>query len=285
MIKVIAIQLLKNNRGQLIIFISAMLLFLKELPNLISYVWYFIALLMLYFIYNDLKFYVYYYDTWEFIEKILLLTKIETENSDFEKFQINYNNLRKNIKKRLRSSRGNLLTYDYEINRIIQDIDTFFDATIKILFRRKIMTIPFSPHDAYEIILEETDKQSQLHHFMDEDIESPPIEYDFEYRKINQIDFYAINKFLKYFGDINIRKQKIKFVNTVAIGELFRRWNLIIEKLERNIFEESKNDVEKYYDKKREKKGLILKMLFELLVLFMLTILSGIIIELFRKVI
>jgi hypothetical protein len=237
---------------------------------------------MLYPVYSDLIFYGSYYNTWGFVANILLPSKSDRQKSDlnFESFQVNYNKLRKTLKKRIRGSHGNLLAYDYEISRIIRDIDTFFDATTKLLFRRKVMSIPFSPHDEYDIFIADTDRQSRLSDDRWQNIELPPSEYEFEAWEIKKIDFMTIDKFLQYFGDIIIRKPRTKAINTVAIGELFRRWNLIVKNLDKDIFEESKNDVEKYYNEKRERRGLILKMFYELSVLLIMGIIVAVIVNL-----
>ena len=195
-------------------------------------------------------------------------------------FQVNYNKLRKNLKKRIRGSHGNLLAYDYEISRIIRDIDTFFDATTKILFRRKVMSIPFSPHDEYDIFIADTERQSRLSDDRWQNIEPPPREYEFEAWEIKEIDFRTVNTFLRYFGDTIIRKPRTKTINTVAIGELFRSWNVIVKNLDKDIFEESKNDVEMYYDERREKRGLILKTSYELLILLTVGVIVAVIVNL-----
>lgn len=162
-VKVSILNSFKNNLTYNLISILLFVFFFLS-PNQSSPYYlliYFIAVLMLYPFFSDLFFYASYYDTWENVEGLLSLNKNE-EKYDLtsEKFQINYNKLRINLKKRIRSSGGNLLTYDYEINRIMRDIDTFFDATIKILLRRKIMSIPFSPHDEY--FMKEIQEQSHL---------------------------------------------------------------------------------------------------------------------------
>jgi len=237
---------------------------------------------MLYPYYSDVKFYGSYYDTWGFVTSLLLLSKSDRQKSDlnFESFQVNYNKLRKTLKKRIRGPHGNLLAYDYEISRIIRDIDTFFDATTKILFRRKVMSIPFSPHDRYDIFIADTERQSRLNDDRWQNIEPPPSEYEFEAWGIKKIDFMTIDKFLQYFGDVIIRKPRTKAINTVATGELFRRWNLIVKNLDKDIFEESKNDVEKYYDEKRERRGLIFKTSYELLVPLIASIIVAVIVKL-----
>jgi hypothetical protein len=239
---------------------------------------YSIAFMMLYPFLSDLSFYISYYDTRSAVARLLHSSKKEGNISDLnlELFQINYNRLRKRLKKRIRTSRGNLLTYDYEISRIVQDIDIFFDATTKTLFRRKVMTIPFSPHDAYDKFMEDNEIQSRLADDRWQNIEPPPNEYEFEAWEIKEIDFRTIDRFLQYFSDIIIRKPRTETINTVAIGELFRRWNLIVKKLDESIFEESKKDVEKYYNEKQERRSLLLKMLFELSVLLMVGIISGV---------
>jgi hypothetical protein len=202
------------------------------------------------------------------------ISKQRREKHDLvlETFQIKYNALRKNLKKRIRSSHTNLLTYDYEMSRIIRDIDIFFDSTIKILFKRKVMSIPFSPHDEYDMLIDE--EQSRLN---DERwVQPPPSQYEFEAWEIKNIDFSTINTFLRYFGDIVIRKPKSKSINTVAIGELFRRWNSIIMKINNDVYEESKGDVDKYYDERRERRSFLLKTIYDLGVL----LISGLIIPL-----
>ena len=237
---------------------------------------------MLYHFYSDFIFYCSYYNTWEFVANILLLSKSDRQKADlnFESFQVNYNKLRKNLKKRIRGSHGNLLAYDYEISRIIRDIDIFFDATTKILFRRKVMSIPFSPHDGYDLFIVDTERQSRLSDDRWQNIEPPPSEYEFGAWEIKEIDFRTVDKFLRYFGDIIIRKPRTKTINTVAIGELFRRWNVIVKNLNKDIFEESKNDVEMYYDERREKRGLIFKTSYELLVLLTVGVIVAVIVNL-----
>ena len=280
-IKVIIRCSLKREKYYLLLLIISLLLFLFisiQNNNIIySFVFYFLAIFSLYKWYSNIKFYVSYYSTWEIVEKIQNPIDEKEKEILFENFQIEYDMFRKNIKKHIRStSRGNLLTNDYEINRIIQAIDTFFDATIKILFRRNVMTIPFSPHDSYQIFMEEIERQEQLSDYTEEDYneEVVPTEYDFVTWEIDKIDFNTINIFLNYFGTVVIRKPKKNLVNTVAIGELFRKWNFIIEKLEKSMFMESKNLVEKFYDEKRDKRNLLYKTLLEILFIFVLTILS-----------
>jgi hypothetical protein len=212
------------------------------------------------------------------VTRLLLSSKNEEKRSDsnLERFQINYNILRKLLKKRIRTSRVNFLTYDYEISRINRDIDTFFDATTKILFRRKVMSIPYSPHDEYDIFMEDAERQSQLSDYECQNTEgAPPSEYEFEAWEIKEIDFRSIDKFLQYFGDIIVRIPRKKAINTVAIGELFRSWNLIVENLDKDIFKESKNDVEKYYDERRERRGFLLKTLLDLSILLILGLITG----------
>lgn len=284
-IKIMLFYPLKNNPTttliSLALFIFTFWFFAKQ-PNPYLLLTYSIAWLILYPVYSDFIFYRSYYNTWKFVASILLLSKSDRQKSDlnFESFQVNYNGLRKNLKKRIRGSHGNLLAYDYEIGRIIRDIDTFFDATTKILFRRKVMSIPFSPHDEYDIFIVDTERQSRLSDDMWQNIEPPPSEYEFEAWEIKEIDFRTVDTFLRYFGDTIIRKPRTKTINTVAIGELFRKWNVIVKNLNKDILEESKNDVEMYYDERREKKGHILKISYELLVLLTVNVLVAVIVKL-----
>ena len=284
-IKIMLFYPLKNNPTTTLISLSLFIFtftfwFSAKQPNpYLLLMTYSIALLMLYPYYSDVKFYGSYYDTWWFVTSLLLLSKSDRQKSDlnFESFQVNYNKLRKTLKRCIRGPHGNLLAYDYEISRIIRDIDTFFDATTKILFRTKVMSIPFSPHDDYDILIADTERQLRLSDDRWQNIEPLPSEYEFEAWEVKKIDFMTIDKFLQYFGDIIIRKPRTKAINTVAIGELFRGWNLIVKNLDKDIFEESKNDVEKYYDERRDRRGLILKMFYELSVLLILGIIGAVI--------
>ena len=276
-VKIVCLYPFKNNLLSTSIAFCLFIVNFLIKQDLYSLLTYSIAWLMLYPFLSDFLFYASYYDTRNAVARLLPSSKNEGQRFDLklERFQINYNRLRKGLKKHIRASRGNLLTYDYEISRIVQDIDTFFDATTKILFRRKVMSIPFSPHDEYDMLMEDIEIQSRFDDWC-QNIEPPPDVYEFEAWEIKEIDFRTIDKFLKYFGDIIIRKPRTKAINTVAIGELFRRWNLIVKKVNEPIFEESKKDVEKYYDEKRERRGFLLKMLFELSVLLMVGVISGV---------
>lgn len=232
---------------------------------------------------SDGRFYASYYNTWAVVVRHLS-SKNEGKKSDLnlDLFQLNYNMLRKSLKNRIRLLRANFLTYDYEISRINRDIDTFFDATTKILFRRKVMATQFFPHDEYDISMKETEIQSQLSDYRWQNTKGrPPGEYELEAREGEGIDYRTIDVFLQYFGDIIIRKPRKKAMNTAAIGELFRSWNSIVEKINKDIFEESKNDVEKFYDERQERRSLLLKTLFELSVLLMVGIISGLLVYYF----
>ena len=152
---------------------------------------------------SDGRFYASYYNTWAVVVRHLS-SKNEGKKSDLnlDLFQLNYNMLRKSLKNRIRLLRANFLTYDYEISRINRDIDTFFDATTKILFRRKVMSIPFSPHDAYDKFMEDFEIQLRLADDRGQNSEPPPNEYEFEAWEIKEIDFWTIDRFLQYFSDV-----------------------------------------------------------------------------------
>ena len=104
------------------------------------------------------------------------------------------------------------------------------------------------------------------------------VSLDYEKWKItdeNRIDFNTINEFLKYFGDIVIRKPRTNVINLIAIGEFFRKWNLIVEKLENEMYEQSKKDVEYYYDKRQDRADFLIKKGLEILIIFIITITTG----------
>ncbi len=184
------------------------------------------------------------------------------------------------MKRRIRGSRGNLLTYDYEIGRIVRDIDIFFDSTIKILFKRKVMKIPFSPIDEHDFYILDTKEQSRL------DIsrwEQPPSNLQREDSEFKNVDLNTINVFLKYFGDIVIRKPNSRGINTIAVGELFRKWNLIVKAMNPDVYEESKCNVDKYYDERRERRGNFWKTITDLSILLISGIVGQIVIKFVTK--
>jgi hypothetical protein len=238
-------------------------------PNPYNILLYLSAILLLLPFVSDVRFYASYFNACYSVKRLLE----ETSDLNLEKFQRDYNELRKLLKKRIVFS-GNILTYDYEISRIIHDIDTFFDATIKILFRKRVMSIPFSPHDAYYQFIEREEIQSRLYDDRWQNIEPPPSEYEFEAWEIKDVNFRTIDTFLQYFGDIVIKKPRVRTINTVAIGEIFRRWSEIIKKIDPKTFDESKRDVELYYNEKRERSGFFLTKVYELFIAMLIALIT-----------
>lgn len=279
-IKILLLYPFKNNWIITTISLGIFIIYFMRAPlspfylTIYAFAWW-----MLYPFISDLLFYGSYFVAYDDVRNLLFLSKNEGEKYDLslEKFQKNYNKLRKRLKRLILAPSGNLLTYDYEISRIVRNIDTFFDATIKILYKRKVMPIPFSPHDEYYKFMEEVEIQSRLDDEKWQNIEPPPSEYDFEAWEIKVVNFETISAFLRYFGDVVIRKPRTKGLNTIAIGELFRKWNLIIQKIDPSIFNESKKDVENYYDERRERRGFLISKLFELIALIGITLILAVI--------
>ena len=224
---------------------------------------------------SELKFINIYYSTRYSIMHILYSKQKKKQDSYLEKFQINYNNLRKQMKKQIISSRGNFLTYDYEIKRIVHEIDTFFDATTRILFQRKIMSIPYLPREEVEQYLIEEMARHRLSYNQKSDDWGPYNEYDPDNYDINEINFDSIKEFMRIYGKLIIKNPRKKTINTVAIAELFRKWNLIVNQLEPEIYEQSKKDVDKYYSKKQERQNYLFTKAYEIFVIFLITITSG----------
>ena len=237
---------------------------------------------------SELKFISLYYSTCYSIMHILHSEQNEKYDSYLEKFQINYNNLRKQMKKQIISSKGNFLTYDYEIKRIVHEIDTFFDSTTRILFQRKIMGIPYLPIDEFEIIKNEIATQSYTDSLEWDDINplddiNPPDDEELNPRnyEIKAINFRSISDFMRIYGNLNIKKPRKKVINTIAIAELFRKWNSVVAKLEPEIFQQSKKDVERYYSKKQERQNYLFSKAYEIFIIFLITIISGILLKFF----
>ena len=230
---------------------------------------------------SELKFISLYYSTCYSIMHILHSKQKKKQDSYLEKFQINYNNLRKQIKKRIISSKGNFLTYDYEIKRIVHEIDTFFDSTTRILFRRKIMGIPYLPREEIEQYLEEMVKEH--HKYTNQKLDDFN-QYDYhdpDNYEIKAINFTSIKEFMRIYGKLIIKNPRKKTINTVAIAELFRKWNSVVNQLEPEIFEQSQKDVDMYYSKKQERQNYLLSKLYEIFVIFLITITTGIILNIF----
>lgn len=240
----------------------------------LSYFIEFVGIALLIPFYSELKFFDLYYKTYFSIKHIIYSKNKEKHDLHLENFQIRYNNLRKQMKKQIISSKGNFLTYDYETNRIVHEIDTFFDATIKILFRKKIMDIPYLPREEVEKYVEEMIKQSHLDDQKWGDIE-PPDELNPDSYEIKTINFISIGDFMRIYGNFIIGNPRKKAINTIAIAELFRKWNSVVKRLEPEIFEESKKDVERYYNKKQELHTHLFSKAYEIFVIFLITILSG----------
>ena len=188
------------------------------------------------------------------------------------------------MKKQIISSKGNFLTYDYEIKRIIHEIDTFFDSTTRILFQRRIMWIPYLPIDELKIINEEIAVQSYIDYKEWEDINplddvKDSDEFNPDNYEIKAINFTSMKEFMRIYGDLKIKNPRKKALNTVAIAEFFRKWNSVVNKLEPEIYQQSKNDVDGYYSKKQERRNHLLSIAYEIFFIFLITIISAVLIE------
>lgn len=281
--------------GSLILFL-VFFLFHEEKISIIVYI---AAFGLMYPFLSDLTFYGSYYDVLESTERILLFQKNSTEeyNINLERFQKRYHSLRKRLKNKIRTlCDGNFLSYDYEVSRISRDIDVFFDSTTRILFKKKLLTIPYSPLDESNIFIEETNKQLNFtdftnkynHSALSKDLQSNNYQYFYDAEKpddsglgdFKEVDFNMIRVFLNYFGDIVIRKPQLKMLNTIAIGELFRRWNSNIEYFEKASFDETKEDVHRYYNEKNERKRVLFSQSYSLIFLLVIGIVTSFIVQL-----
>jgi len=267
-------------------------LWLKELPS-----YFFALILIIEFVgialllpfYYEIKFFSVYYNTYYSIMHILHSKQTEKYDSYLEKFQINYNILRKQMKKQIISSKGNFLTYDYEIKRIVHEIDTFFDSTTRILFQRKVMSIPYLPREEVEqslikekeqYLIEQKARRLSKYDQRFDDYDQYN-EYDLDNHDINEINFNSIKEFMRIYGKFIIKNPQTKSINTVAIAELFRKWNSVVNRLEPDIFEQSKKDVDKYYSKKQENQNYLFYKACEIIIIFIITIVSGSLLSVF----
>lgn len=297
--RMLLLRSLPKNRltltGSLILFF-VFILFNDEPISLIASI---AAFGLMYPFFSDLSFYGSYYDVLESTERILMFQKNSTEeyNINLERFQKHYHSLRKKLKNKIRTlCDGNFLSYDYEISRISRDIDVFFDSTTRILFKKKLLTIPYSPLDNSNMFIEEINKQLNFtdftykynHSTLGKDLKLNNYQYSDDTEKpddsrlwdFKEVDFNMIRVFLNYFGDIVIRKPQLKTLNTIAIGELFRRWNTNIEYLEKANFEETKEDVYRYYNEKNENKRVLFSQIYNIIFLLLIGIVTSFIVQL-----
>ena len=251
---------------------------------MLSFIIQFTGFIFLLPFYHEYIFFRLYYKTYYSIMHLLYSKQKEKYDSYLENFQINYNELRKQMKKQIISSKRNFLTYDHEINRIVHEIDTFFDSTILILFKRHTMDIPYLPREEIEQYLKDELEETARQYHMDDQKFDDFIPYDRsdpDNYNINEINFESIKEFMRIYGKLIIKNSRKKSINTVAIAELFRKWNSIVNQLEPEIFEQSKKDVDKYYSKKQERQNYLFSKAYEIFVIFLITIISGILLNVF----
>jgi hypothetical protein len=268
-------------RNHLTILCSFVLIIIFRLfyGNPISIIIYLAAFGFMYPFYLDVKFYASYYDVLETTEKMLTINKndVDVYNKNLNLFQKRYHILRKKLKNKIRSlCDGNFLSYDYEISRISRNIDVFFDSTTRILFKKKLLRIPYSPEDDSTVYLKDKtidSKRSNIRYYYNATKKS---DIGFE-----EVDFNMIKVFLKYFGDIVIRNPQPESINTIAIGELFRKWNQNIKYLDEESFEETEADVKRYYNEKNEQKRVLFSQIYNIAFVLLIGIISSVIVQLF----
>lgn len=172
--------------------------------------WYLILLYISFPILADLDFYYNYYKNINILLKMDFMIK---NNMDLEytHFQTDFDLLRKQIKRRVIHSNRNFLTHDYELKRIVQTIDTFFDTSIKLILKNKI--------------------------------------------KVTNFNFSNIENFMESLGETFIKKPA--HFDIISTKYFFKEWNLQLQYINNEIFEETKNDVEKYYAGTKLKRTII----------------------------
>ncbi len=232
------------------------------------------GLIVCYIIFSDMSYYRTFCDTKNAIGKLSPPKKggMHTSGNNLEAFQINYNKLRKKLKRRIENLNYNFQNYEYENENILRDIDIFFNTTIQILYKERVMNLPYTPKEDYQDFLDEHDEQTPdddegcipAEVLKKEFDEADPFNYDFW--DIKKIDYSTIYKFLNHFENIFIQTPKARTINIVAMAEFFERWNQILEKLEPDIYKESKNKIDKYYTEKesfnKSRNGYVFKIIY-----------------------
>ena len=199
--------------------------------------------LFYYYMFSDIFYFSTYYDTKYYIGKLI---SDGNNISNLENFQISYNKLRINIKRRVERLNKNLLSHDYKINYINQHIDVFFDTTINILFKRGVMRFQYTPHDEFQYELEKIFPED-----LDNEPEDTPSKYAleelYEEKNIKLIDYNVIKEFLISFEKNIINSPKPRSMNLYVLEELFEKWNTILETSEKELFEKTNKKVTEYY--------------------------------------
>lgn len=244
-----------------------------------------LTFLFYYYMIADIYYFSTYYDTKYYVGK---LVSNGINISNLEDFQISYNKLRINIKRRVERLNKNLLSHDYKINHINQSIDIFFDTTINILFKRGVMSFQYTPYDEFQYFLEKT--FPEYPDYEPEDTHEDEIEILHNEKNIKQIDFNAIEEFLISFERNIINSPKPRSMNLYVLEQLFERWNTILATLENELFEITNKKVVEYYissngltEKRKEQRGRILESILTNVIALLITILIALLIYFITK--
>ncbi|WMW22413.1 hypothetical protein RE476_00935 [Methanolobus mangrovi] len=206
--------------------------------------------------------------------------KEATYNLELESFQKNYNKLRVQAKNHILSSEGNILSHDFEINRILQDIDLFFDSTIRILFNKNMMEIPYLPVEEFEEMVNSGRQKTYCNNLN----ESPELHDPNHWKthEIKEINFYSLSNFIRIYGNIIRRNPRNKSINIIAIAELFKTWNGIVIKLEPKIYSYSKKEIIAFYNEKQKTKNYFYYKYYELFTASILGLITASILEVIK---
>jgi hypothetical protein len=190
---------------------------------------------------HDILFYNSFYKSVKYNEYILSyagtpylegLVLLATEN-----FDDYFNKFRKRLKNHISKVNSPLLSKDYIEDSTFKSIDIFFDVVIQHFSQIRVYT-----HALHE------DWMEYRH-----DIKLATIEEIIADNEIDGINYNTTMCFLCSFNDTFIESPKPLSTKIVAIREFFALWNQTLFHYKADLFEESKEKINEFYDKKYQK--------------------------------
>jgi len=178
----------------------------------------------------------------------------QRQEEDVRPLQVKVNKVRIDLKNFIDFSE--ILTppiYNYELDRLQKGIDVLFNSISEVLFP---MHHVFS--QAQKIEQQQTlDYYDSLEHPTKEELEEQWEEMQKEEMgEIDWFDFYALDEFLQYLGDVLFTRTKAYSpfskkhpINLILLSRFFDYWNSVVSSCRncKSTYEKARKDVEEYY--------------------------------------
>ena len=191
---------------------------------------------------RDLSLYNSIYKSLKYSQKI-----VDNENRGsinlFDNFDKSFNKIRIKLKRHVSRVNTPLITHDYMIESTFKSIDIFFDVFVEVLSKRRGFIFEATPEDL------EKEK---------EDLEGLPNEVKnyLQEHELLSIDYKFINVFLTSFKEKFLFEVKPTYTKIIPIKQFFEDWNHIINCLEPDVYENSEEKVNEFYDNRYKKYGI-----------------------------